>query len=90
MKFDTAITSPYNIELLLHVHCTPAPIRDSGCKAEALGKFQFLGAIVPDEESGSGWRTTPLGAAWVKALCRVPCPRTAYIDTDGTVLDPQS
>lgn len=81
-----AIGPPSNIEVLLHCHVTPGPHPRAGAPAveEALDFFMRLGAIEPDGRRGH--RTTALGIAWVKALCRTPMPRRVYVDASGAVL----
>jgi len=82
------IYSPNNIEVLLHCHTRPQPHPrlDAGAVRDAIGEFLRLGAIEPDEEANC-WRTTPLGKAWVQALCNVPPPRTAFVDEHGNLIE---
>lgn len=80
------IFSPNNIEVLLHFHTssTPHPRREAGAVADAITQFLHWGAIENVERDI--FRTTPLGKAWVQALCNVPIPRRAFVDETNVVL----
>lgn len=82
------IYSPNNIEVLLHCHTRPGPHPrlDAGAVQSALAKFKQLGAIESDGTK-DGYRTTPMGKAWVQALCNVPPPQAAFVDQHGNVLE---
>lgn len=78
--------SPNTIEVLLHCHVSPEAHPRAGAPAvdDALSLLFSSGAI---EYAGSKvWKTTRLGAAWVRALGKVPVPTTAFIDEQGRVL----
>jgi len=91
----TSLYCPANISILLHCHCSPEPIphyipSDDAppVTIEAIDGLMAAGAIEPDREAGEGhFRTTPLGRAWVKALCDLPPPRQAFIDQAGRVIN---
>jgi len=36
---------------------------------------------------GDWYKTTQLGAAWVKAICNVPVPSVRFVDQMGRVID---
>ncbi len=81
-----AIKTPNNIEVLLHCYVSPNPhprVRAASVQ-ESLNAFLEIGAIEPS--GGETYRTTPLGDAWVKALCNVPIPRAAFVDESGKIL----
>ena len=82
------IYSPNNINVLLHYHCScePHPRLEASAVSEALQEFLRIGALVKDDSTGSGYRTTPMGQAWVQALCNVAPPQQAFVDEHGTVL----
>lgn len=78
------IHSPLNIGVLLHCHVSPDQHPNYENVKEVLDALETVGAIA---HMGEGtYSTTPLGAAWVKALCNVPPPRQAFIDENGKVL----
>ena len=92
--------SPSDIEVLIHCHCRPCPHprRDAPAIFDAIRRFLYLGAIEhspendcepdpPDhEEPGWAYRTTPLGAAWINAMCSVPPPRKVFVDEQDRVV----
>lgn len=84
--------TPNNIDVLLHCHTTagPHPRIEAGAVKEALAwMHRELVIKVDPEDYGTehhGYRTTEKGAAWVRALCSVPCPAAAWIDEHGNVL----
>lgn len=89
----TTIFSPYRIELLLHFHCTPepwpnpeAPIYQGEVDSLVSGGAIFQAHRL---DGVPQYRTTPLGDAWVKALCNVPAPeeRTVFVDQLGNILE---
>jgi hypothetical protein len=86
------IHSPVRIEVLLHCYVNssePIPRIESRAVIEALSFLFELGAITNCCGSSSErprYKTTPLGEAWVRALERVACPSTAFIDDRGYIL----
>lgn len=80
------LQNPNTIEVLIHCHCSPEPHPRAHAPAvfDTIAALQEHKLIVPF--GTDGWKTTPLGEAWVKALCRVPMPRLVYVDADGTLL----
>ena len=85
----TEIFSPSNIEILLHCHVRvePHPRLEAPAVRDAILAFLKIGAIAPDPECQDLYHTTPLGKAWVEALCRVPPPWIAFIDQQGKLLN---
>ena len=83
------IGTPAYIEVLLHCHTTPGthPRSDAPVVSEAITAFVSEGIITPDTRNRGGYTTTPKGKAWVLALCNVKCPRTAYVDEAGNILE---
>jgi len=81
------IYSPSNIEVLLHCHTCPRPHPrlEAGAVKDAIMMFLHLGAIEPDTKNN--YKTTPMGKAWVQALCNVRPPRPAFVDESGNVLE---
>ena len=83
--------TPSDIEVLLHCYYspTPHPRRQAPAIAESLNSFLDLGAIQPSTRPGTPdgtFSTTPLGSAWVKALCAVPPPKRVFLDEQGRII----
>lgn len=78
---------PANIEVLMHYHCTPDthPKAHLDYVTEITDHLLKAGAIESDQSIKS-YRTTELGAAWVKLLCNTPIPTTAFVDQQGNVI----
>lgn len=85
----TTIYSPNNIDVLLHCHASvgPHPRIEARAVQEAIDALMMVGAIAPDMRMPQCYTTTPLGHAWVQALCNVPRPKVAFIDEMGRVLE---
>jgi len=81
--------TPLKIEVLLHYHATPGPHRhyDAPAVQKAIQELLDHKALQGTSYSNQ-YDTTPLGAAWVKALCNVPMPRQVFVDEQGRVLEP--
>ena len=86
------IMSPMMMQLLLHVHTTPEPFPYPHTKTLRNMTHQLVvaGAIEADKATNdcptSGYRTTPLGMAWIKVILRTPVPKVAYLDAKGDVV----
>lgn len=93
------INSPANIRILLHCHCDARPLSalfpgnvdDDGksldpMRIESVHELLTMGAIERDEAQAGRFRTTRLGAAWVKALCDTPPPTPAFTNALGRVI----
>jgi len=85
--------SPLEIEILLDAYSLgngytfdarygsgPACPTQSGVKM-----FCEYGAIIPIEGKPSQYRTTPLGNAWVRAICATPCPKAVFVKRNEIV-----
>lgn len=85
------IDNPFRIKLLLHFHCSyeQCPLRSSPVYQEEVDSLVKEGAIyeIHRLDCVPQYRTTPLGAAWVQALCSVPSPRMAFVDQLGNILE---
>lgn len=85
---------PANIEFLLwcHTRCerhwsVALGMKEAGeTWKRAIDKLVSCGAIEPDKENDLMWRTTPLGCAWVSALCNVKIPRTVFVDEQDRIV----
>jgi hypothetical protein len=77
-----------NIEILLHCHTSPTPLlRGDGelMDAETMQEFVDAGLIELTPSRGQNvYGTTPLGGAWVEALCMMPPPKQIWTTHDGT------
>ena len=87
------IQTPNNIDVLLHYHVSPT-VHERFCAPavkDAVSNFVNVGALELDvDEEGKGqegrYRTTPLGRAWVKALCSTKMPKPVFADEHGNIL----
>ena len=75
------LDSPLRIKILLHYHVSPEPW-PGPCRPDVeILEFLAAGVIEHSGDSDPGsFKTTPLGQAWVAALCNVPLPRTVFVD----------
>ncbi len=84
------IMTPNNIEVLLHFYTTsaPHPRRDAQAVINATQLLLEFKCIEPSPgpSERNCYRTTPLGAAWVRALCNVEMPTVTYVDSAGNIL----
>lgn len=86
------LATPSNIEVLLWCHTRPQPHPrlDAPAVRDAVQEFLKIGAVEATPLSGGGefgaFRTTPLGRAWVAALCQVQRPRVGFIDENGKAI----
>lgn len=71
---------------MLHYYCIGEPyaINDpahaqSVAVAESKGQLIINGLIEEDLQSPSGYRPTPRGLAYVKALCAMPLPTQKWV-----------
>jgi hypothetical protein len=82
------IGTPHNIELLLHYHTTPDvhPRFHVAHVKEVTEMFVKRGCIIPEKDKPDQYRTTSLGAAWVKALCNTEIPVAVFVDQTGAVI----
>lgn len=78
--------SPHAIEVLLwcHCRCEAKPDAPPGW-IQTIGEFVSLGALEKELDSDH-YRTTPLGGAWVNALCNTPIPRMVFVDEHDRIL----
>jgi hypothetical protein len=84
---------PAAIEFLLHCHSSPEPWprMDAPVYLDLVPRLLEAGVIELDKRGHpsvlrSSYQTTPLGKAWVEALCRVPMPRAVFVDERGEIL----
>jgi hypothetical protein len=73
--------TPYEIELLLNIHCSPAalPQADTPLLGITLRGFENEDLIKPSTFE-SGWETTLKEFAFVEMLCDTPLPKQVWID----------
>lgn len=82
-----AILTPHNVDVLMHYYTSPEPherAENEGVQ-ETIRSLCELGAMEIHPCTGKP-RTTPLGIAWIKAICNVPRPRFAFLDEQGRVV----
>lgn len=85
----TSIYSPHNIQILLWCHISSEPYSnmDTPAAEQSFKELEACGAIAKTPVANV-WATTPLGKAWVQALCNVPPPTLIYVDEMGQPLNP--
>lgn len=89
---EMTIATPNNIDVLLHYFRgsnEPHPRLEAPAVQEALDLFVQCGALerVNGSENYGIYRVTPMGKAWVSALCLTEIPQRAFVDAHGRVLD---
>lgn len=79
------------IGVLLHCYLShePHPHADSEAVGKTLSFLASCGAIhlTPKAQKFNCYETTPMGKAWVQALCDVPAPRSVFVNEAGNPLD---
>lgn len=93
MSDPIRIECPSNIEVLLHYHCSPYahPREDAPDGQDFIQhalELRVLEEKTPSREGNSQYALTPLGRAWVQALCRTALPRPSFTTEHGEPLDP--
>ena len=84
MNESLARLSPLHIRLLLHSDVSPETYEPwSKTAKDYLDQLRSLGAVEPEGDNLTIYRTTPLGKAWVTAICDMPPPRMAFLDSNG-------
>lgn len=87
----TTIETPYRIKLLIHFAGSPERSPYWGTKAynDEVDSLLKDGAIKAYNEPGynGDYCATPLGQAWVQALCNVQIPKMVFVDQLGNVLE---
>ena len=84
--FSNGLGSPHAIGLLLHYYAYPErhPRADSPLVMAETEALMKLGAI--ERGDGGVFSTTPMGAAWIRALERCPPPTQVWVDSNGKPL----
>lgn len=91
---STPIHSPANIRFLLDCHLSPEGHEPNGSPHSTdLVKQWLADGVIERYEPFDAtpctlphYRATPLGRAWVQALCNVPLPKAAFVDDQGRIL----
>lgn len=52
---------------------------------QTIAEFVKVGVLEKELDS-ERHRTTPLGGAWVNALCNTPIPRMVFVDENDRIL----
>lgn len=80
-------TTMHEIGILFHYGCQGGePHPESPAATITVSRFLEAGVLERMSEP-PGFRITPLGLAWIKALCRVPIPKAVFIDDKGQVIE---
>jgi hypothetical protein len=71
--------SPYEIEIILHHHCSGVPFPRANAPAyyPAIDRLISIGVLAADDKSIT---STPLGAALVDMWCATPLPVQKFVD----------
>jgi hypothetical protein len=82
------VGSPCFVECLLRCYWSPLahPKLEAPATQDAIAYFLKMGAIKPDGRKEDVWRTTPLGKAWVDAICNTEIPSPAFCDAQGDAI----
>jgi hypothetical protein len=78
--------TPITLNVLVHA-CTstlPHPNRGMPAVEETIRSLICLGAIGMAQQPNC-IQATPMGQAWLKALCAVPPPRRAWVGLNGAI-----
>jgi len=84
--------SPYEIEMLLHIHYTaePDPKWNTSLGGTTLSEFIENGLIeqrVDREDNPEGaWQITDRGSAMVHLLCNTKLPKPCWVDEHGGII----
>ena len=88
--------SPCNIEVLLHCYYSPEvhPREDAASVISSYKLLELRGLIEPqcfmdeaDTTNLNKYRTTERGRAHVQQLCNLPLPSSAWVDSNGKLIE---
>jgi DNA-binding PadR family transcriptional regulator len=88
--------SPCNIEVLLHCYYSPDahPREDAASVISSYKLLELCGLIEPqvykvgtDTATKNKYKTTEKGRAHVKQLCTLPLPSSAWVDSNGKLIE---
>lgn len=81
--------TPFEINLLLSIHVSPAAPRvsDAPIYKGTIDDFLRNGLIVATADTESGYKTTDRGYAHVEQLCSLSWPTQAWIGANGKIID---
>jgi len=76
--------TPYNLEILLHHHCShdEYPYRGAPGYLPEIEDFILKKVLV---ETSGHYETTDLGKAWIKEILSVDIPEVQYIGSKGKI-----
>lgn len=79
---------PAFLDVLVHCHCIPTPLPESGINRQAVEMFLEDEIIRSHPDVKGAYCTTKKGAAWLEAIMAVPYPRLvgAWVDDQDKVL----
>lgn len=74
--------TPNDIEVLLHVHCSPEPHprQDAPAVESTIDAFLHSGLIEPRVRLAGMYTTTERGKMLVEMLCATPWPEQRWVD----------
>lgn len=81
--------TPNDIDVLMHSYCGCGPHERiyAAAVSESTASFLRYGVIVGTGKKDE-YRTTPLGKAYVQAICSTPLPQSKFVcGLTGAVLD---
>ena len=83
--------TPYEIEVLLHYHCSNMPFeRSSAPIFEETIKWFVLNDILAFTDEKLIYKVTERGLAHVQQLCDTSLPSKIYVRSDGTKIKPDN
>lgn len=81
------MSTPNDIEILIHCYTCPAPHPriEAGAVQETIKRFVSDGII---EQCGEEfYHTTEKGKAWLESILQVPYPTRAWVDKDNNIIE---
>lgn len=78
--------SPFKMDVLMHYYCMAVPhpkVMSKGVQ-EYIHDLVEDGVMIMDEESGTGFRMTEKGYAWIQMILDTPMPISVWTDPRQT------
>lgn len=89
--------TPYELDLLLHIHTCPLYFSDSGIidtnlRKITLDTFISAGIICTSSVTDNGYKLLPLGKIWLHVILKTPIPKATmvYLDNAGDIINTTS
>jgi DNA-binding PadR family transcriptional regulator len=82
------MTTPNDIEILIHCHCRPEvhPRIDAPAVQETMKRF-IVDGIIEQYKTEKYFITTEKGDAWLKLILQVPYPKQAWVDSNNKIIE---